>query len=245
MIRLEHITKRFGQRGESLTVFKDLTLQIRANSITAVLGHSGCGKTTLLRMIAGLEKPTSGSIDFSDADKQIGMVFQEYTAFPWRTVAGNVAFGLAAGPEPPNEQGQGTQYWLQATGLTQFAKYYPSQLSGGMKQRLAIARCLAARPSILLLDEPFGSLDAMTREKMVLFSEELLRRLNLTAILVTHSVGDALRLADRAVLLSRSAESSEVLLDVEIPFAHPRSHDSLWSAQSRELELQIRTALRL
>ena len=136
----------------------------------------------MLRLIAGLEKPTSGAITFKNNYHRIGMVFQEYTAFPWRTVSGNVEFGLENIDVTKNNRTKIVNYWLDKTGLLNFKDYYPSQLSGGMKQRLAFARCLAMNPTILLLDEPFGALDVFTREKMIAFTEELLEGLNLTVI---------------------------------------------------------------
>lgn len=242
MIRLENITKCFEQRGEQLTVFEDLSLELQANAVTAILGPSGCGKTTLLRLIAGLERLTSGAISFVEPNHRIGMVFQEYTAFPWLTVSGNVAFGLRQNNVIPRKISETVGYWLEKTSLTEFRDAYPAQLSGGMKQRLAFARALAVEPTLILMDEPFGALDAITTEAMLEFTDTLLIEKHTTAVIVTHDIRQAILIGDRIVVLSRPP--CEISLDVIVPGQHPRHSDFLASDAARSIDSSVRTILR-
>jgi ABC-type nitrate/sulfonate/bicarbonate transport system ATPase subunit len=169
------------------------------------------------------------------------MVFQEYTAFPWLTVEGNVRFGLREKGLSTGEQHQALEYWLSKTELLEFRSYYPAQLSGGMKQRLALARTLGVEPAILLMDEPFGSLDALTRERIGSFCHKLLRSLELTVLLVTHSIREALLFADHIVVLSGAPAYCKLAVDL-----HPKASDILdvvESQMSTEIEKRVREAL--
>ncbi len=242
MIRLENITKCFEQRGERLTVFEDLSLELQANAVTAILGPSGCGKTTLLRLIAGLEELTSGSISFGELNHRIGMVFQEYTAFPWLTVGGNVAFGLRQNNLTPHKISETVAYWLEKTSLTEFRDAYPAQLSGGMKQRLAFARALAMEPTLILMDEPFGALDAITTEVMLEFTDKLLNEKHTTAVMVTHDIRQALLISGRVVVLSRPP--CRILLDTLLRTQHTRRPDEREDSSDGCMESRIRTILR-
>lgn len=201
MIKIDSLTKTFENLNRSINVFESFDLDIAYGSTTVILGPSGCGKTTLLRMISGLEAPTAGSISFTSSEHKIGMVFQEYTAFPWLTVAQNIEFGLKLANLPADYIRKQIDYWIGKVELTKARDLYPHQISGGMKQRLAISRCLALEPDILLMDEPFGALDAITRSKMVDFTGRLLDELEVTCVLVTHNVREAIQLADRIVTL--------------------------------------------
>src|SRR5438552_3562700 len=190
-----------------------------------LLGPSGCGKSTLLRMIAGLDRPDSGQVlvngkPVDGPGRDRGMVFQKYTSFPWLTVADNIAYGPKINGVPPAEQRQIVDHLIEAIGLTGFEKSYPDTLSGGMQQRVAIAPTLANRPQVILMDEPFGALDAQTRSDM---QQLLLRMWDETAstiLFVTHDVDEALYLADRIFIMS--AHPGTIVEDVQVPFARPR-----------------------
>lgn len=227
-VTIRSLSKAYPINGGQLQIFDGLDLDLEQGKVTAILGPSGCGKTTLLRLIAGLDQPDVGSIKFKTSPQRVGMVFQAYTAFPWLTVAGNIAFGLDTIKLNGKEKSEIIDYWLDKTGLNQFRDSYPAQLSGGMKQRLAFARTLAMEPSILLLDEPFGSLDAITRERMVLFCQDLLGALNVTTAYVTHSIWEALRFADRIVVFSnkpaRIAYSKTITSSKPRPEIEMRGH---------------------
>src|SRR5215831_297094 len=190
-----------------------------------LLGPSGCGKSTLLRLIAGLDQPDSGEVLVNDhpvhgPGKDRGMVFQKYTSFPWLTVAGNIAYGLKINGVPEEKRKPTVAQLIQAVGLSGFENAYPETLSGGMQQRVAIARTLALRPSVILMDEPFGALDAQTRGDM----QELLLRIwsetASTILFVTHDVEEAIYLADRIFIMS--AHPGTIVEDVQVPFDRPR-----------------------
>ncbi len=209
MITLENVTKSFTQEGNEQLVLRDINLNVDEGEFLCIVGPSGCGKTTLLRMIAGLDFPTSGHL--MEGEKEIlapsierGYVFQQYSLFPWLNVLENVTFGLELrGMEKTERQHKATEY-LKMVGLSQFENSYPKELSGGMKQRVAIARSLVNDPKVLLMDEPFSALDVQTRHKL---QEELVRiwkEEKKTVIFVTHNVDEAVFLADRVVVLSRN-----------------------------------------
>jgi NitT/TauT family transport system ATP-binding protein len=205
---------------------KNINLDIEEGEFICLIGPSGCGKTTLLRIIAGLESPTSGAITLGG--KQIpgphpdrGMVFQEFNLFPWRNVRRNVEFGLETKGISKGERHRIAQEYIDLVGLTGFERSYPHELSGGMKQRVGLARALVTSPKVLLMDEPFGSLDAQTRNLM---QDELLNiwhRVRTTIIFVTHSADEAVYIADRVVVLShRPGEIKDI---VSVSIGRPRS----------------------
>ncbi|MFB3739344.1 MAG: sulfate/molybdate ABC transporter ATP-binding protein, partial [Candidatus Velamenicoccus archaeovorus] len=204
-IRVEHLTKRFG----GFVAVDDVTFTADAGSITALLGPSGSGKSTVLRMIAGLETPTAGRIwigdeehtDKSVQERRVGFVFQHYSLFRHMTVSQNVAFGLAVRRAPREEQRARVDELLELVQLTPFRDRYPDQLSGGQRQRVALARALAPRPRVLLLDEPFGALDARVRQDLRRWLDDLHRELGVTSLLVTHDQDEALELANRVVVM--------------------------------------------
>lgn len=241
-IQVDHLKKVYSGNPKSLTVFDNLSLSFQRNSITAILGPSGCGKSTLLRLIAGLEMPTAGDIIFSSDKHRVGMVFQEYTAFPWRTVSENISFGLELGKIPKEEHKEIIDFWLDKVGLFEFKNYYPAQLSGGMKQRLAFARCLAVQPDIILMDEPFGALDSFSRDEMVGFAEQILTFAEKTTIFVTHNIKEAIQMSDRIVVLSTIP--SRKLLNKNITLQRPRSYKMLWQKEILNIEEEIRASLR-
>lgn len=242
-VTISHVGKVFASRqGEPLIVLDDLSFTIEKSEFVCILGPSGCGKTTLLRMIAGLDHATSGVIDVdgepvTGPDPRIAMIFQEYSLYPWRTVRANVEFGLQMRGIPPEERREIVDRNIRLVGLEDFAMSYPYELSGGMRQRVAVARALATDPAVLLMDEPFGALDAQTRNRM---QKELLRiweKTKKTIIFITHSVDEAVFLADRIVVLSPRPGRVDVIYDVNIP--RPRDRTSVEFAKLRREVLEL------
>jgi sulfate/thiosulfate transport system ATP-binding protein len=210
-IQVDHVTKRFG----AFTVLNDVSLHAKAGELIALLGPSGCGKTTLLRILAGLERPDQGRIllhgievtDQRITDRRVGFVFQHYALFRHMTVAENVAFGLTVLPRPqrpsPDQIQKKVDELLSLVQMRAMADRYPNQLSGGQRQRVALARALAVEPKLLLLDEPFGALDAKVRKELRRWLRRLHDELHITSILVTHDQEEALEAADRIVVLNQ------------------------------------------
>ncbi len=212
-----------------------------------ILGPSGCGKSTLLRLIAGLDRPDSGEILVNDRPvhgpgKDRGMVFQKYTSFPWLTVADNISYGLRISGVPPEKCKETVAQLIQAIGLSGFEKAYPETLSGGMQQRVAIARTLAVRPAVILMDEPFGALDAQTRSEM----QQLLLRIwdetASTILFVTHDVEEAIYLADRIFVMS--AHPGTIVEDVQVSFDRPRNLELKQRNDFHELQSYVLGRLR-
>jgi len=227
IIAIDGLSKSFTtEKGEHLLAVEEVSLTIPENSFTCIVGPSGCGKSTILRIAAGLEKATAGTVHYRSAPVtkpcgEIGLVFQEYSLFPWLTVLDNVAAGPEfAGVDKATRHQRAMEY-LSMVGMEEFKGAYPHELSGGMKQRVAIARALANEPDVLLMDEPFGALDAHTR---ILLQRELLNVWELTRktiVLVTHSVDEAVYLADQIVIMS--SRPGRILKKLEVDMARPRS----------------------
>lgn len=237
LLEIRGLYKLFSSEGKEMEALHNINLSIEENEFVCFIGPSGCGKTTLLRIIAGLEEPSSGTVTLAgDPIKgpgpERGMVFQEYSLFPWRTVLDNVAFGLELKGVPVAErQAKGRQY-LKMVGLERFEARYPHELSGGMKQRVAIARALVNDPRALLMDEPFGALDAQTRNIM---QSELLRiweEKRKTVVFVTHSVDEAIYLADRIVIMSARPGRIKDIIEISLP--RPRNRTSSAVNQIRD-----------
>ncbi|SNT58660.1 sulfonate transport system ATP-binding protein [Streptosporangium subroseum] len=209
-------------------VLRDLELEIVPGEIVAILGPSGCGKSTLLRLVAGLDEPTRGDVvvdgrKVRGIEERCAVVFQEPRLLPWLDLVGNVALGLPRGT--PRASGrEAVRRWLEVVGLDRFHRHRPRQISGGMAQRTALARALARRPGVLLLDEPFAALDALTRLRMQDLLVDVQRRSNTTVLLVTHDVDEALHLADRVLLLGgeEPREGATVLTVLDVPYPRPR-----------------------
>src|SRR3954466_110890 len=205
-IRVANVTKRFGE----FYALNDVTVDIPSGSLTALLGPSGGGKSTLLRVIAGLEQPDSGSVEISGHDltttppqgRNVGFVFQHYAAFKHLTVARNVAFGLEIRKRPKAEVKRRVQELLELVHLENFAHRYPAQLSGGQRQRMALARALAVEPRVLLLDEPFGALDAQVRKELRAWLRNLHEQVNVTTVFVTHDQEEAMEVANSIVVMA-------------------------------------------
>jgi sulfonate transport system ATP-binding protein len=237
LVSFRQVAKSFPVDGRELQAIERFDLEIADGEFIAIVGASGCGKSTLLRLLVGLDREFQGEIRIDGAlidgiGGERGIVFQEHRLFPWLSVEQNVALGLVN--EPLSETGKAAKVadYLQLVGLTAFARAYPHQLSGGMAQRVAIARGLVASPRILLLDEPFGALDALTRQQL---QEELLRirqRERITTVLVTHDVEEALFLADRVVVMA--PQPGRIKRIVEVPLAHPRERGGYDFLRQRE-----------
>lgn len=215
-LTFDGVSKAFGP----IDVVSKTNLTIEHGSLAIFLGPSGCGKTTLMRMVGGLDTPTDGKImldgDIVTApDRRRGMVFQAYSSFPWLTVAENIAFGMRYRSDlTPSAKTERMTHYLKLVGLEDFADSYPSRISGGMRQRVAIARTLAAGSDVLLMDEPFGALDALTRERLQVQLRELQMREKKTVIFVTHDVEEAVFLADRVILFSK--RPARIVADIDV-----------------------------
>jgi NitT/TauT family transport system ATP-binding protein len=241
-VAVRGLVKRFAGAEGVQTALEGIDLEIRANEFVSLLGPSGCGKTTLLRIIGGLVAPSGGEVEI-DGDtvrralraRKFGFVFQDATLLPWRTVADNAALLLdVTGRE---DQRDVVDSLLQTVGLEGFEKHYPAQLSGGMRQRVALARALALSPEILLMDEPFAALDAITRDRM---GDELLRIWDgsRSVVFVTHSIPEAVLLSDRVVVMS--ARPGRIVADVTIDLPRPRGDDVRTSPAYLKYQTQLR-----
>jgi NitT/TauT family transport system ATP-binding protein len=240
---IRNLTRTFARDdGSILTAIEEVNLTISQEEFVCVLGPSGCGKTTLLRMVAGLDFATSGDIlldgePIRGPNPKVGIVFQEYSLFPWRNVIDNVAFGLEMLGVGREERYQRADKYLELVGLSQFSRSYPSELSGGMRQRVAVARALALDPVVLLMDEPFGALDAQTRNLLQKELLEIWEKTKKTIMFVTHSVDEAVFLADRLIVLTpRPGRVCEV---IPIDLERPRDRTNVEFAQLRRKVLDL------
>ncbi|TXG78498.1 MAG: ABC transporter ATP-binding protein [Thermomicrobiales bacterium] len=230
MVSIRGLGRDFETAAGTVTAIRDIDLDLRQSEFVTIVGPSGCGKTTLLRIIAGLESPTSGTIETAGlpSDRPANaMVFQGRSVFPWMTVRQNAEYGLKIRGTLQAERNKIIDQLLETVGLSRFAKAYPHQLSEGMRQRVAIARALAVDPELLLMDEPFGSLDEQTR---FILQDEVLRiwqETRKTVVLVTHSIDEALTLADRVVVMT--AHPGSIKDVVPVPLARPRDQATLRS----------------
>ncbi len=228
LIKIEKLTKTFDSNGKSVCATENLNLEIREGEFISLLGPSGCGKTTILRLIAGLETPTEGVI--YERERRVegpgpdrGMVFQEFALFPWRTVIKNIEFGLEIKGIPKGERRKIAEKYIDLVNLEGFEDAHPNELSGGMKQRVGIARALANEPDVLLMDEPFGSLDAQTRNIMQRELLNIWQKTNKTIIFVTHSVDEALYLSDRVIVLTARPATKKKEFNIDLPRPRDRA----------------------
>jgi NitT/TauT family transport system ATP-binding protein len=218
---VQQVSKHFGDGAACKTVLEGISFRMQSGDFTALVGSSGSGKSTMLRLIAGLDQPSSGRIVVDDQlvdspGPDRGMVFQKYSLYPWLNAAENVAFGMRLQSMKPEEIRERTAYFLEVVGLQDAAAKLPRELSGGMQQRVAIARTLATNPSVLLLDEPFGALDLQIRESMQDFLLQLWQRTGLTVLLITHDVEEALVLAQNVHVLAPNPGRIIRSLDVDL-----------------------------
>lgn len=243
IIRVENLHKVFvSEKGQSVTAIDNVSLPICHNDFICVVGPSGCGKSTMLRIIAGLEKATAGGVYYKEniidkPNSEIGMVFQEYSLLPWRIVLDNVALGLEFAGMGKEKREKIAFEYLELVGLKDFAFSYPYELSGGMQQRVAIARALANNPEVLLMDEPFGALDAHTR---ILLQKELLRiweKNRKTIVFVTHSVDEAIYLADKIVVMSARPGRIKEIIQVDMPRPRSRANPLYGELSTRILDM--------
>jgi len=243
VIVAEKVTKVFeGGRRDQVVALKDLSLEVAEGEFVCLVGGSGCGKTTFLNLVAGFLPPTEGVIylrgrAITGIEPRAGMIFQSYALLPWKTVAGNVEFGPKMKRLPRAERRSIAERFIRMVGLTGFEHFYPGQLSGGMQQRVTLARLLAADPEVFLMDEPFAALDAMTRQVM---QEELIRvheQSRKTTVFVTHNIDEALILADRVVVMSSRPGRVKAAIRNDLP--RPRQVDVQLSPRYLELKTQI------
>lgn len=241
-VKIDNVKKVFESRNGEVTALNGVSLDIMENEFVTVVGPSGCGKSTLLNIIAGLTEPTSGKVytdnkEITGTGTDRGVVFQQYALFPWLTVKGNVEFGLKIKGMPAKEAEEIAMKYIKMVDLEDFVNHYPKELSGGMKQRVAIARAYAVNPSVLLMDEPFGALDAQTRTQL---QEELLQtweQEKKTCFFITHDVDEAIILGQRVIIMSaRPGRISEVV-DINIPY--PRTQETKMTPEFLEVKNHI------
>lgn len=250
-LSLEHISASFPGPKEHLIALEDISFEVKQGEFLCLIGPSGCGKSTLLRIVAGLLPPSQGTVRLEGEPQRapghrIGLVFQQPTLLPWRTVAENVALPLELEIErteklPAEEKRARTDDLLTLVGLDGSASAYPAHLSGGMAQRTAIARALAQNPEVLLLDEPFGSLDALTRERMAAELLNIWQRDQRTVLMVTHSVEEAALLSDRVVVLSSRPGRVVDIVPIDLP--RPRSSALLMTPELQRVAIRLRETL--
>jgi NitT/TauT family transport system ATP-binding protein len=245
-ISVEGVRKTFELRNEEFVALERVSLDIADNEFVTVVGPSGCGKSTLMNILAGLDEPTAGHArvdgrDVSGPGPERGVIFQQYALFPWLTVRKNIEFGLKVAGLGKAERRERADHFIRLVGLEQFADALPKMLSGGMKQRCAIARAYAVDPSILLMDEPFGALDALTRVKL---QEQLLdtwSREKRTVMFITHDVDEAVFLANRVVVMAARPGRIYDVVDVDLPY--PRTEEVRLSPEFAELRNRVWTSV--
>ncbi len=226
VFEVDKLGKVFETETGSRRILSDISFKVYQRELISVIGPSGCGKSTLVRMLACLESSTEGLILVNkypvyEPGPDRGMVFQKYTLFPWLTVKQNVMFGLLQGGMGKFTAEIEARQWLDVVGLSDYEELFPSQLSGGMQQRVAIARALANRPKVLLMDEPFGALDAQTRAKLQSYLLKIKEKIDITIIFITHDLDEAVYLSDRILVLK--ANPGEIQEIVEVPVSKPRT----------------------
>ena len=239
-LKLSRITKTFPENGSlsQVPVLDNLDCIIESGQFFSIVGPSGCGKTTLLRIIAGLEKASEGQIllngdAITDNDRRVGLVFQEFALFPWRTALQNIEIGLEINGVPKAERREEALKYVREFGLEGFENSYPKMLSGGMKQRVAIARTLISNPEVVLMDEPFGSLDSKSRIDMQNFLLDVWEQRKMTVVFVTHSVDEAVYLGDRVLVLGKRPSRIMETFDVEISRPRDRANPALLEMRER------------
>ena len=253
-LKISALAKRFVARQgwrhrTELTVFESLELTVHAGEFVSVIGPSGCGKSTLLAITAGLEEPSAGTVAVDRKPVQgpgldRGVVFQEFALFPWLTVRDNVAFGLKSMGMKKDERLRRAAKYVDLVGLSAFSHYYPNRLSGGMRQRVGLGRALAIEPAVLLMDEPFGALDALTRENMQNALAEIWHETHKTVLFITHDIEEAVFLSDRVLVLN--GRPSSIVLELPIALPRPRHrHAEEFQAYVERLDHAIRGGLRI
>ena len=250
VVSIRGVSKVFNERGDNrVKAIEDISLDIYPGEFVSLIGPSGCGKSTLLRLVGDLITPTTGSVQVNGKpahqarlDRDYGMVFQQATLYEWRTVGKNVQLPLEIMNYPPAQREARAGEMLRLVQLEEFGRHYPWQLSGGMQQRVAIARALVFQPSILLMDEPFGALDEMTRERMQMELLLIWSQTSTTVIFVTHSIPEAVFLSSRAVVMSARPGRITGIIDVDLP--RPRVFETREDARFFAKVIEVRECLR-
>lgn len=242
ILEVKKLTKRFATTQGEIEALRDINFKVHRREFVCVIGPSGCGKSTLIRILAGLETHSEGEVlldgqPVTGPGRDRGMVFQGYSLFPWLTVKRNVMFGPEMSGHSRGAAESHARQWLDLVGLSKFADAYPHQLSGGMRQRVAIARALVNEPRILLMDEPFGALDAQTRSRMQTHLLDIWKNLDITVLFITHDLDEAIYLADRILVLK--AHPGEVQEVIEVPVPRPRSSAQIGSPEFRALKARL------
>lgn len=224
-IKLTDVSKTYGSGANELHVLDRINIDVEPNELVVIVGPSGCGKSTLLKIIDGLIEPTDGTVEIDRMEvdgsrDDVAMVFQDFNLLPWRTVLGNVQLGLEVQDLPKEDRLHRAHEWIEKVGLDGFEKSYPHELSGGMQQRVGLARALAINPSILLMDEPFGALDAQTKDLMQTELLQLLATENKTVVFITHDIREAILIADRVLVMSK--KPATIIEELDIAFERPR-----------------------
>jgi len=252
-LAVDNVSKVFPGRGASpfLEALRAVSFAAQPGEFISLIGPSGCGKTTLMRIVHGLDTPTAGSVRFDDRmvaapDQTRAVIFQGFNLFPWRTVAQNIGFGLEVRRDDPAKLAERVAEMVELVGLGGFEHHYPHEISGGMQQRVGIARALALDPSVLLMDEPFGALDAITREKLQRDIADILARAPKTTLFITHNMDEAIFFSDRILVFG--TRPGRIIEEVTVPFERPRTVDvvrasreftelreRLWALLSQEL----------
>jgi NitT/TauT family transport system ATP-binding protein len=244
-VRFDGVGVEFPSAQGSMRVLDYVTFDLHQGEFVSIIGPSGCGKSTLMNLLAGFLQPTQGRVLLDGREVQgpgpdRGVIFQEYGVFPWLTVQQNIEFGmkLAANKAPATQRAQTADKYMRLMGLSDFSGHFPKHLSGGMRQRLAIARAYAVNPEFLLMDEPFGALDAQTRSAMQDLLLQVLQTENKTVMLITHSVDEAIYLSGRIIVVS--ARPAQIRADIHVPFPYPRPPGIADTTEFAHLRSQIR-----
>jgi NitT/TauT family transport system ATP-binding protein len=242
IVKIDHVEKIYQGRSGEVVALNGVDMEIRENEFVCVVGPSGCGKSTLLNIIAGLERPTSGRVcvkgkEVVNPGSERGVIFQQYALFPWLTLKKNVKFGLKLRGVKEPELSEIADQYIRLVGLEEFGDSYPKELSGGMKQRVAIARAYAVNPEILLMDEPFGALDAQTRTQLQTELLETWEKEKKTCFFITHDVEEAIILAQRVVIMSARPGRVKEIVPVNIPY--PRTQETKMTKEFLDLKVHV------
>jgi len=246
-VEIRNLDVRFGWGANQVEAVSDVNIDIKPGEFVSILGPSGCGKSTLLNVVAGFVKRTSGNVQVDGAEVQgpgaeRGMVFQQYSLFPWMTVRKNVEFGLKMQGRPRSEREAAARTLLGLAGLLAFENHYPEQLSGGMKQRVGIVRALATSPQVLLMDEPFGALDAQTRVVMQQILTNMWQRFRLSVLFITHDIDESIFLSDKVYVMT--ARPGRIKAEIEVPLPRPRVAEMTTSPEFMQLRQQLHELIR-
>ncbi|MEO6147608.1 MAG: ABC transporter ATP-binding protein [Sulfuriferula sp.] len=246
-VEIRNLDVRFGWGANQVEAVSDVNINIQPGEFVSILGPSGCGKSTLLNVVAGFVKRSGGSVLVDGADvlgpgAERGMVFQQYSLFPWMTVRKNVEFGLKMQGRPRSEREAAARTLLGLAGLLAFENHYPDQLSGGMKQRVGIVRALATSPQVLLMDEPFGALDAQTRVVMQQILTNMWQRFRLSVLFITHDIDESIFLSDKVYVMT--ARPGRIKAEIEVPLPRPRVAEMTTSNEFLLLKRQLHELIR-